>query len=526
MGPASTHSCRHKIAAFVIGQLLYGLSYAHKVTLPSGDSLGIVHRDVSPHNVLLSVSGDVKLSDFGIARRASEETAGVHIKGKLRYMPPEQLSGQSKAPTVDLYAVGAIFHEMLDGRKFRHDAETEVQMFGAALSGAVPPVQFPLPPELEALRAGLLQPDPANRIQSADDALRMLKRWRGNQDMRLELGELCAKLTGISGPRAGVAATMAPQPSTASASVGTPGTMLLPEPAGAVSGLAVDPTMALDGPAPVVTGAPKTDPTMALDGPVFPPSEARPAAEADPTSPHRPRSSALPLETSPNLDPDAMLAGAPRPPIAKWILAAIAIVVVAFGTTGALLWLVDGPSKTVAANEVPAPEPTPEPAPEATPTPPVPEAAGPQIPEPVADAAAIEPSPPPNADEDEPDDVAAPEPEPAPAADASPTPKPKAAPTGSSPRPTASRPDGPPVIVHFRLVDIDAAYVKLNGREFSVTPHHTTKLPSGTYSVQWRRSKSDSWKRAKAMNIGPGVEWLIRIGERGPSLIDFKSAFR
>ena len=100
------------VGAFVIGEVLRALAYAHTVT-HDGAPLGVVHRDVSPQNVLVSVSGEVKLTDFGVARVAREDTSGMHVKGKLRYMAPEQLSGQSRAPTVDLYAVGAMLHEIL-----------------------------------------------------------------------------------------------------------------------------------------------------------------------------------------------------------------------------------------------------------------------------------------------------------------------------------------------------------------------------------------------------------------------------
>ena len=106
------------VVIFVIGEVLRGLGHAHD--LPVGADLrGIVHRDVSPHNVLLSWEGAVKVSDFGIAkaRAASEATASVFIKGKPAYMSPEQANGQALDGRSDLFAVGVMLWEMLVGRR-------------------------------------------------------------------------------------------------------------------------------------------------------------------------------------------------------------------------------------------------------------------------------------------------------------------------------------------------------------------------------------------------------------------------
>ncbi|MCA9683050.1 MAG: serine/threonine protein kinase, partial [Myxococcales bacterium] len=100
------------VSVYVIAEVLRALSYAHSVRTDEGSV--IVHRDVSPQNVMISTNGEVKIMDFGIARVASEDTSGVHVKGKLRYMPPEQLRGETREPTLDLFAVGAMLHELLD----------------------------------------------------------------------------------------------------------------------------------------------------------------------------------------------------------------------------------------------------------------------------------------------------------------------------------------------------------------------------------------------------------------------------
>jgi hypothetical protein len=191
------------VTAHIIGELARALAYAHTVT-SEGASLGVVHRDVSPQNVLVSVSGEVKLTDFGVARVAHEDTSGLHVKGKLRYMAPEQLAGHCGAPTMDLYALGAVFHELLDGRKFRHDVE-DVQLYAQAVGGVVPELTNPdIPQELDELRLALLEPDPNRRLQSADTVLDMLGGWPGYRNAAAELAKICRHYSGVKAPRSGL----------------------------------------------------------------------------------------------------------------------------------------------------------------------------------------------------------------------------------------------------------------------------------------------------------------------------------
>jgi serine/threonine protein kinase len=113
------------IAVWIIVQVLDALHYAHTRTDPQGKSLGIVHRDVSPSNILLDVEGHVRLVDFGVAREMGEHTAPkpgeVSIRGKFPYMAPELLSGAEPNAESDLYACAVALHEMLLGEnEFRH----------------------------------------------------------------------------------------------------------------------------------------------------------------------------------------------------------------------------------------------------------------------------------------------------------------------------------------------------------------------------------------------------------------------
>jgi serine/threonine protein kinase len=103
------------VAFHIIGEIAHALDYAHQCSDASGRSLGIIHRDISPQNILLSWTGDVKLSDFGIAfaEMREEETRTGQVKGKWRYMSPEQIEGRRLSPASDVFGLGATLHMLL-----------------------------------------------------------------------------------------------------------------------------------------------------------------------------------------------------------------------------------------------------------------------------------------------------------------------------------------------------------------------------------------------------------------------------
>jgi len=108
-----------EVSLFIITELLAGLDYAHAKTDAAGKNLGIIHRDISPQNILLSLDGRVKITDFGIARAASrsvESVSGV-LKGKFAYMSPEQAGGKELDQRSDLFACGIILYELLTGQR-------------------------------------------------------------------------------------------------------------------------------------------------------------------------------------------------------------------------------------------------------------------------------------------------------------------------------------------------------------------------------------------------------------------------
>jgi serine/threonine-protein kinase len=107
------------VTSAVLSGVLYGLHAAHEATDERGEPLGIVHRDVSPQNVIVGSDGVARLVDFGVAKATGrlQTTSEGQIKGKLSYMPPEQIQGQAVDRRADLYATGVVLWEMLTGER-------------------------------------------------------------------------------------------------------------------------------------------------------------------------------------------------------------------------------------------------------------------------------------------------------------------------------------------------------------------------------------------------------------------------
>jgi serine/threonine protein kinase len=146
----ATHRMPPLLAAFVAAECCQALDYAHQRKGPDGVALGIVHRDVTPRNVLLSWSGEVKLTDFGIAALAGEATS--RLLGTPQYMAPEQARSEPIDPRADIYAIGLVLRESLSGIRPRPGADRE-SILDAARRGALLP--WPRPPTPPAPPADL-----------------------------------------------------------------------------------------------------------------------------------------------------------------------------------------------------------------------------------------------------------------------------------------------------------------------------------------------------------------------------------
>lgn len=159
------------VAAFIVSEAAKGLHYAHERKDEGGKPLEIVHRDVSPQNILLSFDGAVKIADFGIATaRLFRQETGV-LKGKAGYMSPEQARGETVDRRTDIYSLGVVFHELLTGRALHGSADGK-ELIEAVRAGTVePPSLFVrgVPAELESIVMKALEIEPERRYRTARD---------------------------------------------------------------------------------------------------------------------------------------------------------------------------------------------------------------------------------------------------------------------------------------------------------------------------------------------------------------------
>jgi serine/threonine protein kinase len=170
------------VACFVASELASALGYAHTLKDADGRALEIVHRDVSPSNVMLTRFGDVKLLDFGIARAAAharvraDKTRTGTLKGKVSYMAPEQAEGLAVDGRTDLFALGIVLYECLTlDRLFRGEDEFETLRLVREARVFPPSSRCPdVDPDLDAIVLKLLAREPAARFQSGDEVVAAL----------------------------------------------------------------------------------------------------------------------------------------------------------------------------------------------------------------------------------------------------------------------------------------------------------------------------------------------------------------
>jgi serine/threonine protein kinase len=189
------------LAAYIVSEVCEGLGYAHRKTDEQGEPLDIVHRDVSPSNVLVSTDGEVKIIDFGIARAADRraKTVSGRIQGKCCYMSPEQASGEDLDCRSDIFSTGVVLYEMVTNvRPF--EGKSDLKSLDLVRECDYPPpseLAESVPEQLDAIIERAMTPDPEERYQSIDQMQVDLMEYlvsRGqtitSQDVASFLGEL------------------------------------------------------------------------------------------------------------------------------------------------------------------------------------------------------------------------------------------------------------------------------------------------------------------------------------------------
>jgi serine/threonine-protein kinase len=178
----------------IIAEALAGLDYAHELTDFDGTPLNVVHRDVSPHNIVVTYDGHVKLVDFGVAKAADSTTvtgSGV-FKGKIRYAAPEQVLCAKIDRRADIFAVGTLLWEAISNRRMWRDM-SDASIMLALASGKIPDLRefgSDAPPELASICTKALAVDPATRFATANEMRGALLDWLKRVDDKTDLGAL------------------------------------------------------------------------------------------------------------------------------------------------------------------------------------------------------------------------------------------------------------------------------------------------------------------------------------------------
>lgn len=179
--------------------VLDGLEYAHNLCNENGEPLHLIHRDVSPPNILLGYNGDVKITDFGLVKSKTQvsKTMPGLIKGKFSYLSPEAAYGESIDPRSDIYAVGIILWEMLTSRPLFNDP-VEMKILDLVRKSIVPPIaQFNsnVTPELEAIVMKGLARNRKDRYSTAAEFAQALRAYlKKLGDPKSELGNIIAQI--------------------------------------------------------------------------------------------------------------------------------------------------------------------------------------------------------------------------------------------------------------------------------------------------------------------------------------------
>jgi eukaryotic-like serine/threonine-protein kinase len=354
------------LSLLIASELAQGLHFAHDQRGADGQPLGLVHRDVSPSNVLISMAGEIKLSDFGLAKRRHDRSVVGSLKGNLAYMSPEQARQSTLDRRTDVFSLGAVLFEMLTGKRLREITD-EIAGWNQVASGeltSIRAVRPDLPEPFERLLARALAPEPEGRFADAAvfgsairGVLASMNTPVGASDLQLLLSTLKparrpraliperSKVIRL-GPEAralgeAIAAPSTPRPAAA------PGmTPAVPRAPGGITNLA-----AIDGDDEVDPDAvTESRARVASEPPTPPPAEPLPPVQSWRASPNGP----LPLTRADRVTPPGSLPSArPEPAPARLHSAASAsavpVVAAAWGSgaAAAAVAAVDGRPATV-----------------------------------------------------------------------------------------------------------------------------------------------------------------------------------
>jgi serine/threonine-protein kinase len=171
-----------RLCARIVADACAGLHAAHQLTDDEGRAVNVVHRDVSPHNILVGADGNVKVADFGVAKALGQmhsATVAGQVKGKIAYMSPEQIAGAPADRRIDVFAMGVVLYEATTGRR-PFTGEGDPQVMHAIMTGQFTPPSRLIrgyPQELEHIVLTAMAQDPNGRYATSERMRIALEEW-------------------------------------------------------------------------------------------------------------------------------------------------------------------------------------------------------------------------------------------------------------------------------------------------------------------------------------------------------------
>ena len=192
------------VAARIVANVAAGLHAAHELEDSDGTKLRVVHRDVSPQNVLISKNGHVKVADFGVAKAQGQlhrPTETGEMKGKLAYMAPEQVTAKDIDHRADIFALGCVLYEVTVGRRPFQGEGALSTLYQLLEQNVAPPVEAcpGYPPELSAIVLKSLAKDAEDRYQTAEDMRVALESWVASVGSKVNEREIAALMRSTVG---------------------------------------------------------------------------------------------------------------------------------------------------------------------------------------------------------------------------------------------------------------------------------------------------------------------------------------
>lgn len=203
---APDHRLEYALSVRILSHIAAGLHAAHQLTGNDGHLLHVVHRDVSPQNILISTAGLATITDFGVAKAAGQAhrpTETGEMKGKLSYMAPEQVTTKDIDHRVDVFALGCVLYQATVGRRPFHGSDALATMYQLLEEDVKKPSEFDpdYPPDLETIVLKALAKNREERFQSAEEMHKALERWLVDSKMLVSEDDIASLLRTLLGER-------------------------------------------------------------------------------------------------------------------------------------------------------------------------------------------------------------------------------------------------------------------------------------------------------------------------------------